>query len=78
MLNITNNGPEDWNGIWNDLYLYEHQTHVPSENDTNTIDVEVIQQPNTTLPEFSERDVPGPGGPLCDILWLIVRETYDM
>ena len=42
MLNITKNGPEYWNGICNELYLYEHQTHVPSENDTNTIGKEIF------------------------------------
>ena len=42
MLNIINNGPEDWNGIGNDQSLYEHQTYVLSKNDTNTIGKEPI------------------------------------
>ena len=46
MLNITNNGPEECNGIWNELFLYEHQTHVPSENDTNTIGKELATRTN--------------------------------
>ena len=42
MLHITSNGPEHWNGIWNYLSLYEHITHVSSENDRNSIGKEII------------------------------------
>ena len=42
ILNITNNSSEDWNGIWDDLSLYEHQTHVPSQNDTNNIGKKIV------------------------------------
>ena len=38
ILNITNNFPECSNGVfWNDVFLDRHHTHVPSENDANTI-----------------------------------------
>ena len=42
MFSITNNSPENLNGTWNDLSLYEYLTHVPSENDTNNIGKEIF------------------------------------
>ena len=48
MFSITNIGPKDWNGIWDDLYFYEYQTHVPLENDTNTIGMQDVSHILTT------------------------------